>query len=719
MPSGSARIPTLGRQVARGGRLPHALRRRVRLRTAAFRHHRKKRQTDVETLQDLLASPWSVSNLVASFVGHGTQRFFFGPDQGRANVEHLEACVPGWREATLSDAARLLERKVRLLGADEIFVGETNDGQPGPLIRWHEDFDRLYKWDPAAYYKLVPIPYGRAEAKIPWELSRCQHLPTLGFAYLATGDECFAHEAVAQITDWIACNPPGCGINWACSMDIAIRAVNWLWAWHLIASSESCSSEFTTRLLASLGLHARHISTNLEVYDRGLTTNHTVADYAGLAYIGILLPEFHEAPAWREQAVVGLRSCMDTQIHDDGGAFENSTAYHRLVLELFLSPFLLARHNGLDFGPRYANSLEAMCEFVCSYTRPDGLAPLLGDSDDGRLHILSQYFRWHPQDHRYLLAVAGRVFARADFSAASDQAPGAEDEVTWLLGPAAPGRPGGSGAFAPPRSRAFPNCGRYIMRNGADYVCVNTDEVGTGGLGNHKHNDILAFELCVGGKPLLVDGGSYVYISDAAARDAFRATRAHNTLCIDNAEQNEMVGPFQMAPSTRVLLNAWRSTPSHDLLDVAHTGYERLTSPVRHRRRFVFAKDPFALLVLDEIEGSGSHQLDGFLHFSPEGRVRIRDIHGGSELRRLAALARLAGLSLPGLSSATTSVEYVGRDRRVVTVLVGWPRVDIGDGWVAPRWGQRQRAPIVHMSGALRQHEPTAYLIYLDETEEG
>ena len=374
-----------------------------------------------------------MSELVASFAGRGTQRFFFGPDQARANVEYLEACVPSWREETLADAERLLERKVRLLGADEIFVGHADYERRRPLIRWHEDFDHAYKWDAAVYYQLVPIPYGRAEAKIPWELSRCQHLPTLGMAYIATGEERFAQEVVAQISDWLASNRPGCGINWVCAMDVAIRAVNWLWAWHLIASSEACSPEFTTSLITSLGLHGRHISANVEVYEGGLTTNHTVADYAGLAYIGILLPEFREASAWREQGMNGLCSCMSTQVHDDGGAFENSIAYHRLVLELFLSPFLLARHNGIDFGSEYAYSLERMCDFVCYYTRPDGLAPLIGDSDDGRLHILSRYFRWHPQDHRYLLGLAGRLFARRDFMAASDRAPGVQEEITWLL----------------------------------------------------------------------------------------------------------------------------------------------------------------------------------------------------------------------------------------------------------------------------------------------
>ena len=33
-----------------------------------------------------------------------------------------------------------------------------------------------------------------------------------------------------RVRSWIAANPPGTGVNWACTMDVALRAVSWIWA---------------------------------------------------------------------------------------------------------------------------------------------------------------------------------------------------------------------------------------------------------------------------------------------------------------------------------------------------------------------------------------------------------------------------------------------------------------------------------------------------------
>ena len=51
-------------------------------------------------------------------------------------------------------------------------------------------------------------------------------------------------------------------VNWACAMDVAIRAVNWLWAYHLISDAEAASSAFVTRFVASLLEHGEQLPTH-------------------------------------------------------------------------------------------------------------------------------------------------------------------------------------------------------------------------------------------------------------------------------------------------------------------------------------------------------------------------------------------------------------------------------------------------------------------------
>src|SRR5262249_4238066 len=135
---------------------------------------------------------------------------------------------------------------------------------------------------------------------------------------------------------------------------------------------------------------------------------------------------------WREVGVQGLIEEMDRQVHTDGGDFESSIPYHRLVLELFTAGALLCRLNGVTLPERFWHKLEGMYEFVLYFVRPDGKAPQVGDADDGRLYILSEYGSWDRTNFRYLLSTGAALFDRSDMKACSD---GFSEESFWLLGP--------------------------------------------------------------------------------------------------------------------------------------------------------------------------------------------------------------------------------------------------------------------------------------------
>jgi uncharacterized heparinase superfamily protein len=695
--------------------VPRGVARRAGIRMARYQHALRPIRSDAAILQRALVSGQDIASFLTSLRRLGERRFFIDGTEALAIIRHLEQTVPGWKERTLADADRIADRIVRLLGADEIDVSVNALGNHS--LPWHEDRTNDYYWNPRTFYKEVSIPYGRAEAKVPWELSRFQHLPTLGIAYLASGSGRYAEEAVAQIEDWIAGNPPGYGINWTCTMDVAIRAVNWLWTYHLIAGAPGVTDDFRIRFFASVAVHGRHIHRNLEIYEAGLTTNHTLADYVGLVYIGLLLPEFREASTWAELGIAGMVECMASQVAPDGVDFENSISYHRLALEMFLGVYLLAERNGRLLPEVYRASLERMFEFVYHYTRPDGLAPLIGDSDDGRLQILSQYFDWRPQDHRYLLGVGAAMFGREDFAALAHGSPGAVEEAAWLLGTRAAGRLArGNDDMPEPRSRAFQHSGRYVMRHKNHYAIVSTDEVGTAGLGNHKHNDIFSYELCVDGIAVVVDAGSFLYVSDPTWRDRFRSTSAHNTLVVDRTEQNEMVGPFAMRRDASVTVTVWSSQPKLAFLDATHSGYERLPEPVSHRRRIWFRMEPFAWLVVDALIGCGSHAVESFLHLAPGGEVaRARD-RGTARLREIEAtledLRAKIELEHPLAARPDAAVSYLQGTVGILIVPLNWPSSPCMEpGWVAPRWGQRISAPVIRLSGEIACGALVGYLI--------
>lgn len=352
-------------------------------------------------------------------------KFFIDPANKDKQIALLRQVTPEALDLIVAEADRVCDHVFDLLGSGPTPLGEKID--------WHVDFKTGRRWDPRTYYKRIhPASYpGGYDIKVPWELSRCQHFAWLGQAHWFTGDEKYAQEFVAQVLDWIEQNPPQFGVNWACTMDVAIRAVNWLWGYYFFKDSTSLTDEFRLVFFKNLLAHGRHIINNLE-WSETLTSNHYLSNIVGLVYLGILLPEFKEAERWREFGLQELEKEMFKQVYPDGVDFEASVSYHRLVAELLISAVLLARHNGHTFSRPFMERLEKMLEFTMYVTKPDGTVPLIGDNDNGRLHRLKVWGEPEREwvDHRYLLAIGAVLFERDEFAqAAGDQ----WEEAMWVF----------------------------------------------------------------------------------------------------------------------------------------------------------------------------------------------------------------------------------------------------------------------------------------------
>src|SRR5207245_9589212 len=118
----------------------------------------------------------------------------------------------------------------------------------------------------------------------------------------------------------------------------------------------------------------------------------------------------------------------DKQVLADGADYEAATGYHRLTLEFFLYSFALCRLNGIDIDQSYWDKLRAMIEYVRAYLRPDGRAPLIGDSDSGQVLPI---VRRTGDDHAYAVALGAAVFQDPRFKIASSPLP---EELLWILG---------------------------------------------------------------------------------------------------------------------------------------------------------------------------------------------------------------------------------------------------------------------------------------------
>ena len=134
--------------------------------------------------------------------------------------------------------------------------------------------------------------------------------------------------------------------------------------------------------------------------------------------------------------------------------------------------------------------------------------------------------------------------------------------------------------------------------------------------GGHGHADLLSIQCAVFGEPYLADPGTYCYTADSDWRDFFRSSTAHTSVVVDGVSQAVPAGPFrwEMRPSAR--LRQWRSTEAYDFADAEHDAYRRLPDPVMHRRRVLFVK-PRYWVVVDDLDGAANHQVEVRFQFAP------------------------------------------------------------------------------------------------------
>jgi hypothetical protein len=414
--------------------------------------------------------------------------------------------------------------------------------------------------------------------------------------------------------DFVQSNPVGRGVNWVCTMDVALRAANWSVALLWLRDWDAPDSTFWPFACERLLEHGHFIRNNLEdKYE--VTSNHFLSNVVGLLYVAAVFADRPQGREWLDWCVGMLEREIGVQVLDDGADFESSIPYHRLVTELFLGAYAVCRHLGRPLSSAYEARLSSMVSYLQGVLRPDGLMPQVGDADDGRLHVFSGYGVATPQDPRHLFGPAAALLNRPQWAAGAG--PWGQCEAFWW-GCDPEGLPWDS---VPPPDGAFsyPDAGHYVSRHGGHYLLVTNARVGTEGFGNHKHNDQLAFEWHVAGRALVVDAGSHVYTGNPASRNQYRGTAQHNTLMVDGTEQNE-INPewlFRMFEKAHARTQEFVCENGVARYHGSHGGYERLPSPLVHERRFEHRLSDGALWVTDELVGDGEHDLHWHFHLAP------------------------------------------------------------------------------------------------------
>ncbi len=654
----------------------------VRRRKISSQQSRERATLDQETSRNARLraefAELDAAKLLNHFRSRREPQFFSGFSDLASTKDLQQRIFPEDTRALLAAAEQITnEHSWPLLG-----LGDQSFGSP---IEWHRDLLSGITW-PLDYHADINLHRNDgSDVRIVWELNRLPHLLTLARAYAVTNDERFSLEFFQQIEGWRAGNPLGRGVNWNCAMEVALRAMNLIGAFEIFRHSSHLDEERLGAMLALFDQHGAFIRKHLE-FSHIVTSNHYLSDIVGLLWLGIMLPELQDAADWREFALRELLGEMNKQVLHDGADFESSTGYHRFVLELFLYSFILCRANAIEIESSYRDKLRRMLEYVAAYLRPDGFAPLIGDSDSGQVFPLCHH---SGDDHAYVLAVGAAFFADNNLKTPRLSL---TPEVLWLLGSK------GVGDYqdleeTPATSRSFPDAGTHILRDGDLYLAFNTSGAGISGRGSHGHNDALSIEVSACGRPFIVDPGTYVYTADLHERHLFRSTAYHSTVEIDGVEQNTTDEPVPFVIGDEAqgrLLDPWNLrltgpdragrldvAPLLEVVMAEHLGYRRLPQPVTHQRRIVFNKKRRYWFLLDKLIGAGQHDLSFRFHFAPGLDVRINsdrfvelsDTVSGARLLLAAHEDNVFPARTPELEKQFSSVDYGAKD---VSVSACW-----------------------------------------------
>jgi Heparinase II/III-like protein/Heparinase II/III N-terminus len=494
------------------------------------------------------------------------------------------------------------------------------------------------------------------DIKYLWELNRHLELVTLAQAWHLSADERYAHGARALIDSWLEQCPYPCGVNWCASLEHAIRLVNWSFAWHLLGAEGSRlfagedGVAFRGRWLEAIYRHCHFIAGHFSRHSSA--NNHLLGEATGLFIASLTWPLWAESRGWRTRARAELRREALLQTFPDGVNKEQAIWYHHYVADMLTVAGLHARANGCDFGPEYWRALESMLDFLASIMDVDGGVPAIGDADEGVLvRLAAPRSAGRPPGtlaaaaaaaregewcgvYRSLLATGAVLFERADFRR---KAGGYDDKTRWLLGDTAAAR---FESLAVPDARlpvrrSFPLGGYYVLGDEFETeaevrIVADAGPLGYLSIAAHSHADALAFTLTIGGRPFLIDPGTYAYHADRAWRHYFRGTSAHNTVTVDGEDQSLFAGPFLWRRHGDATVDEFVCAPDLQRLVAHHAGYRRLADPLVHRRTWRYRPAPVSspappsspswatLAVIDELLCRGPHAIEILWHFAPE-----------------------------------------------------------------------------------------------------
>ena len=291
-------------------------------------------------------------------------------------------------------------------------------------------------------------------------------------------------EGIKLIKDFINNLPSnGTGLD---AYPISLRGINWI---KFLSKNRIKDQETNHSLYAQYKI----LADNIEYH---LLGNHLLENGFSLLFGAFYFKDFN----LYKKAKQILENELVEQILEDGGHFELSPMYHRIILDRLLDSINLLQNN-----ERFENQEQLLTLFhekarkmlgwLWYMTFQNGDTPHFNDSANGIAPSASKLFEY---------AIHLNIKHKSSNIKLSDSG--------------------------------------YRRYTGNNYECiVDAGPVGSDYIPGHAHADMLSFVLYVDGEPLIIDPGISTYEKNDQ-RQLERSTVFHNTVVIDEKNQSDVWG---------------------------------------------------------------------------------------------------------------------------------------------------------------------------------
>ena len=463
------------------------------------------------------------------------------------------------------------------------------------------------------------------DIKIPWELSRFQHLYFLGHSIQfasnqdssqTTLDERqnsiklskYVHMFQAHVSGWLKKNRFLVGVNWVNPMEVAIRAINLIWAFSFFKDCPEISSEFWEKLVCSLYDHMIYIENNWEVSDK--PNNHYISDLVGHFY----LCSFFNFNKRKQKTLKHILEQFNHQILPDGTSYEGSTSYHKLDTELFWHVALLCQAQNIELPNSFHEKLKLMFNFLRACSVGNELVQI-GDNDSGKV----------------VMGISSQAMIPV---------------ITPL--------------------RHYPDFGLSIIKNKRWHITFRHATYKKNQPTGHFHNDQLAITVAIDGIPILVDPGSYLYTASEKWRNRMRSFQSHNTFYTQDEIENEF-GQDLFQLDREKSISKPEISETQNKIEIKSSYRER-------SRKILFCPKTEYLTVTDHISSSGEKYIWNLL-FHPELELEKVDIsrwiirHAGLGknfiLNSQLTLQKETGYFSPSYGKVETCTKLVSQKKKI------------------------------------------------------